>query len=267
MRGLIENRWRALMTGLCFVCFGVGGLIFTVLIIPVMSLLVRNKLEREYAIQRLIQKAFALFVWLMNTLRVMDYEIVGADILRQDRGCMIVANHPSLIDYVLIASRLPQCDCLVKSAIWRNPFMRGVVKAAGYIPNKGDPEVLLKECARRIQRGNVLLVFPEGTRSTPGAPPVLQRGAAQIAIRTRSDLRVVHASTEPAFLTKTCEWYRVPNTRPFFRIIVKNKIDIRTFIGNNLPDSRAARRLNRHLGKVLFPESASEEGETKRCTA
>lgn len=259
----IEKGWRTLMTGLCFVLFGLGGLVIAILIVPVLKLLVRDRTEREYRMQRVIQKAFALFVGTMKFLGVMDYEIVGAEILQKDRGCMIVANHPSLIDYVLIASRLPQCDCLVKAAIWKNPYMKGVVKAAGYIPNKEDPELLLAECSRRLERGNVLLVFPEGTRSTPGEVPVLQRGAAQIAVRTKSNLRVVHASTEPSFLTKTCKWYKVPDTRPFFRIVVKDMIDIQSFLRENVPEPLAARRLNRHLEQVLFPASSTDSGQTK----
>ncbi|MCL4113782.1 UNVERIFIED_CONTAM: hypothetical protein GTU68_003982 [Idotea baltica] len=137
----------------------------------------------------------------MKFTGAIDYRIDGAELLRKDRNCIIVANHPSLIDYVLIASQLPQCDCLVKAAIWENPFMKRIVKAAGYIPNQA-PDDLLERCEERFSRGNVLLVFPEGTRTTPGIEPSLQRGAAQIATRTQTDLRVIHITVSPTFLTK-----------------------------------------------------------------
>ena len=69
-----------------------------------------------------------------------------------------MANHPSLIDYVLIASERPQCDCIVKAEIWNNPLIRRVVKAAGYIPNQA-PEDLISRCAQRFAEGNVLLLL------------------------------------------------------------------------------------------------------------
>ncbi len=93
--------------------------------------------------------------------------------------------------------------------------MKGIVKAAGYIPNR-DPESLLDDCSERLQDGNVLLVFPEGTRTSPGKPSKLQRGAAQIAVRTETDLRLIHITVEPSFLTKEKKWYQVPDTKPFF---------------------------------------------------
>ncbi len=42
--------------------------------------------------------------------------------LRQERGCLVVANHPTLIDYVLLASVMPETDCLVKSALLKKSF-------------------------------------------------------------------------------------------------------------------------------------------------
>ncbi|MCL4123280.1 UNVERIFIED_CONTAM: hypothetical protein GTU68_060962 [Idotea baltica] len=137
----------------------------------------------------------------MHYSRAIRYQFDGAELLKEDKSCLIIANHPSLIDYVLIASQLPQCDCIVKAALWHNPFIRGIVRAAGYIPNR-EPEAFLEECSDKLNSGNVLLVFPEGTRTTPGIKSKLQRGAAQIAVRSESDLRIIHVTVTPSFLTK-----------------------------------------------------------------
>lgn len=182
----------------------------------------------------------------------MDYKITGAERLLEDKNCLILSNHPSLIDYVLIASIRPQCDCLVKASIWNNPFINRVVKAAGYIPNI-DSENILSQCSARLNENNVLLLFPEGTRSTPGKPSVLKRGAAQIAVRTRADIRIVHITVSPSFLTKGRAWYQVPDTKPFFHVEIKGKINVDEFIGSNVTESIAARRLNKRLQSELLP--------------
>ncbi|QTG88723.1 1-acyl-sn-glycerol-3-phosphate acyltransferase [Vibrio furnissii] len=244
--------YRILATGFCFGLFGLGGLVLSFVIIPLIRLTTSDQIQREYRVQRVIQATFNFFCKLMRCTRAIDYRIEGAEHLKQDKNCLIVANHPSLIDYVLIASQLPQCDCLVKSAIWSNPFMKHIVKAAGYIPNE-TPDDLLSLCEDRFERGNVLLVFPEGTRTTPGIESKLQRGAAQIAIRTGRDLRVVHISVVPSFLTKEKKWYQVPDTRPFFLIQVKDKVEVAPFIEQTNNPTSAARRLNRHLAEVIFP--------------
>ena len=156
----LNQYWRVLATGFCFSVFGLGGLALSFIVIPPIRIFVSDQTEREYKVQGAIRYSFNTFCKLMKLSGAIDYEIIGADILQQDRNCLIVANHPSLIDYVLIASQLNRCDCLVKSAIWSNPFMKHIVKAAGYIPNEA-PDDLLALCDERFNKGNVLLIFPE----------------------------------------------------------------------------------------------------------
>ena len=249
---LINKIWRIIATGFCFVLFGLGGLGLSFLVFPIFKFLIKNKEQREIKAQGLIQISFFLFSEIMRLLGAIDYKIVGIEKLKEDKNCLIVGNHPSLIDFVLIASRLKQCNCLVKEAIWHNPFMKGVVTATGYIPNK-DPEVILDSCATILNKGQVLLVFPEGTRTKKNVAPILQRGAAQVAVKTQSDLRVVHITVDPIFLTKEMKWYNVPAKKPLFLIEVKEKIAISDFISDEEPYPVTVRKLNRHLENVIFP--------------
>ncbi|PSU46255.1 1-acyl-sn-glycerol-3-phosphate acyltransferase [Photobacterium frigidiphilum] len=250
----INKLWRVFATGLCFSIFGLGALCLTFIAFPIITISTNNQHQREMRVQSIIQQSFAFFCRTMRFFGAIDYKFTGVETLQQDRNCLIVANHPSLIDYVLIASCIPQCDCLVKASIWHNPFIKGIVKAAGYIPNR-DPESLIEDCNQRLESGNVLLVFPEGTRTTPNKTSKLQRGAAQIAVRTETDLRVIHITVTPSFLTKQKKWYQVPNTKPFFRIEVKGKIAVTPFICEADSATSAARHVNRHLATMLFPPS------------
>ncbi|WP_354622769.1 lysophospholipid acyltransferase family protein [Psychromonas sp. MME2] len=249
----INKLWRIFATAFCFSLFGLGGLTLTFIIFPLLTFSIKEVSQRELQVQKIIQRAFSLFCDTMRFLGALDYRIEGAEKLQLDKNCLLIANHPSLIDYVLIASRLKQCDCLVKAAIWHNPFMKGVVKSAGYIPNNGAQE-LIEHCAKRLNDGNVLLIFPEGTRTTPGKHSVLQRGAAQIAIKTATDIRMIHIHVSPPFLTKETKWYQVPDIKPFFHVQVKDKLSIQPFIDSHLPPSVAVRNLNRHLSDLFPPD-------------
>ncbi len=79
----------------------------------------------------------------------------------------MVANHPSLIDYVMLASVMPETDCMVKSALLKNPFVSGVIRAADYLIND-QADALLPASRQRLQQGDTILIFPEGTRTVPG---------------------------------------------------------------------------------------------------
>ena len=130
----------------------------------------------------------------------------------QRNGLLILANHPTLIDVVLLVSLLPNADCVVKHAVARNPFMRGPVRAAGYVANS-DGAGLVDDCIAAVHAGGNLVIFPEGTRTEPGQPLRLQRGAANIAVRGRLDITPVRITCTPLTLTKGQKWYRVPSRR------------------------------------------------------
>ena len=101
--------------------------------------------------------------------------------------------------------------------------------------------------------GGVLLIFPEGTRSTPGQPLQLQRGAANIAVRCRADLRLVHILCRPGTLTKQVPWYRIPPSRPHFQVSIREKIAIDPFVQDVASPAVAARQLTQFLTKALLP--------------
>src|SRR5206468_133932 len=108
--------------------------------------------------------------------------------------------HPSLIDIVLLLARLPQADCIVKTAARTNPFMRGIVTSTGYLANDhGD--VLVDACADRIRRGRSVVLFPEGTRSPRGGLGRFQRGGSPPICR-----RATNDGSAP--MRPTHEWAR-----------------------------------------------------------
>ena len=70
---------------------------------------------------------------------------------------------------------MPEVDCIVKQALWRNVFLRWPVYWAGYISN-ATGEGLVAACAAALREDRSLMVFPEGTRTRPGQPLAFQRG-------------------------------------------------------------------------------------------
>lgn len=237
--------WRLVATGLCFACFGVGGVLMWVLVFPVLALSVKDAGRRSRLARRVIHLAFRGFVGLMRWSGVLTYEVRGLD--RLDRpGLLILANHPTLIDVVFLISFTSRADCVVKAALLRNPFTRGPVLAAGFICNNAGPP-MLADCIQSVRSGNHLIIFPEGTRSVPGQPLKLQRGAANIAVRGGLPITPVVITCEPSTLTKGEPWWQVPARRPHFRLEVREDICTRDVVAGCSGDPQAARRLTDHL--------------------
>ena len=247
-RARLDHAWRVVGTGVSFAAFGIGGLLLGGLLFPLL-LLVRHTARRRTLARRLVQFSFASHVALMRWLGVMTYEIRGAERLQRN-GLLILANHPTLIDVVLLIAQLPNADCVVKQAVACNPVMRGPVRAAGYVANS-DGAGLIDDCIAAVKAGGNLVIFPDGTRTVPGQPLRLQRGAANIAVRGRLDITPVRITCTPPTLTKGQKWYRVPSRRFHVQLEVGEDLPIAPFLtgADDTPrgDALAARRVTDHL--------------------
>jgi 1-acyl-sn-glycerol-3-phosphate acyltransferase len=105
---------------------------------------------------------------------------------------------------------------------------------------------MLTRCQNSMAAGFPLIVFPEGTRSTPGAEPVFQRGAANIAIRCGVDILPVLITCNPPTLLKGDPWYKIPARKPRFAVEVLSPMTARSVVDPEAPPSLATRQLNRY---------------------
>ena len=237
--------WRVFATGLSFAVFGVGGLLLRVLVFPLLNVLVRQRERRVRAARDIIRCAFRTYVDLMRALGVLRYEITGLEKLERG-GLLILANHPTLIDTVFLMAFVKNADCIVKGALWNNPFTGGPVRAAGYISNAGGAE-LVDDCIASLRRGNNLIVFPEGTRTGVDGVITLKRGAANVAVRGARDITPVLIRCDPPTLGKGEKWWRVPPRRVLLRIDVQDDVGIASFIGDGVSEVLAARQVTEFL--------------------
>jgi 1-acyl-sn-glycerol-3-phosphate acyltransferase len=248
----MERSWRVFAMGLSFAAFGAGALIVNVLLFCTIAAVHRNDMRRQHAARACVRKSFRLFLWLVETLRIVSFDVdePTSRQLAAARGCIVVANHPTLIDVVVLLAYLEQGNCVVKRALWRNPLLSWVVRTAGYIPNK-DAESLVPACGRALERNEALIIFPEATRTVPGEPLRFQRGAASIAVRYGTDVKLVRIECEPVMLVKGRPWYDVPERRPRFVVRFRGSVRARDYLSAGQTVSAAARSLTGDLQKEL----------------
>jgi 1-acyl-sn-glycerol-3-phosphate acyltransferase len=235
--------WRILVTGACFVLFGVGGLILGLIVFPLVLLLPGRPARRRARTRGLVQRAFRLFVATMSGLGGVSYQIRGRERLGRP-GQLIIANHPTLVDVVFIVAFTPAPACVVKAALFANPFTRRVVRAAGYISN-APTESMIELAIKALRSGDTLVMFPEGTRTRPGQPMAFHRGAASVAVHGASVLTPIYIRVDQPLLHKTQPWYRVPPRRPHISIEVGADTDLEPY--RHQPPPKASRQLNAWL--------------------
>lgn len=218
MKG-IGRLWRSVVITLCFVVFGVGGMLISAVLMALLMLLPGPAAASRARARSVIGFCFRLLVRTLVCSGCMRLETRELGRLARAHGSLVLANHPTYGDVVVLISLMPQANCVVKGALWRNPFYWGIVRAAGYI-NNASPESVIDACAEALRQGQTLLLFPEGTRTTPGQALRFQRGAAHVALRTGAAVTPVLIRCNPPTLTKHSPWWVAPE-RPFtFRVDV-----------------------------------------------
>lgn len=246
MIAAVNYYWRMLMTGACFLLFSTGGAVGSFTVFPALRLMPGGPGERERRVRWMICRFFGLMVALLRISGVMRLETRGLERLQRAGGVLVLANHPSLLDVVVLLSAMPRATCVVKDEWWANPFIAGVVRAAGYIRNS-EPEQVLEDCDRALAGGAAVIVFPEGTRTRPNEPLKFLRGAAHIAVKSGRPIVPVLLQCDPPTLTKGSSWHHIP-PRPFcFRVIVRDELAPQRLADLREPPVIAARRLTRAL--------------------
>lgn len=242
----LNRTWRRAATGLCFAVFGIGGLLLSISVLPLQRLLIRQPQQRQLAARLMVQRSFRAFIGMMRWVGVFNFDFPAQQQLKAMRGCVVIANHPCLIDVVALIAILPKPTCVVKSHLWRNPFMRGVIQSTGYISN-AEPDGLIADCQRAIAAGDNLIIFPEGTRTGVDGQLHFQRGAAHLALRTEAPIAALWIDCQPVTLTKGEAWYQSPKQKPTLSIRYLRQIDTEPF--RALTPSIAARRLTEQLNQ------------------
>lgn len=236
---------RIAATGFMFALFGLGSLVTFGVVLPFRLTFVRRGVPRDLIAQRLVHQSLRLFVRIGTALGVWSVEAHHTERLVLGPA-LVVANHPTLLDAVLLLAHMPQADCIVKRAAWRNPFLRRVVSAAAYIPND-TAEDLVARCSERLSAGRSVILFPEGSRSPLEGMREFQRGAAHIALASGCCVVVALLYCDPPALKKGQAWYAQPNERMRFRLEVDPPIRNLTEGVDTLPRSLAARRVTQKL--------------------
>lgn len=101
---------------------------------------------------------------------------------------IIIANHQSFIDLIILMAQTPKLVIVVKTWVWHNPFFGLIIRAAGYLHVQDGIETIQKKVQQRIQEGYSILIFPEGTRSVDLEIHPFKKGAFHLAKELNLDI-------------------------------------------------------------------------------
>ena len=245
----LNRLWRWLGTSLCYLQFGVCTLILS-LVFSLLSLLPSPTERKKNWIRATVSRSCRFYLNTMSSLGLIRYSIQPEHRI-QPQGKLIIANHPTLLDAFFILGMCDNLCCITKSALWKNPFTAAIVRMADYIAN--DSEDFIEQAQQRLNAGESLLIFPEGTRNHYDHQLDFKRGAANIALRAQCELLPMVIHCRPRAMQKGEKWYRTPASVPHFSLETLAAIRPQEHINTQAPITLQYRQLTAYLREFYRP--------------
>jgi 1-acyl-sn-glycerol-3-phosphate acyltransferase len=200
--------------------------------------------------QFMIMLGFRWFIGVMRATGVLRVDLRALDELRHDAGIVIAPNHPTMLDAVLIISRLPRVVCITKASLWDSWTLGGGIRLASYMPNDA-PLPMIRRAAEAIRSGSQLLIFPEGSRTVQ--PPVdrLHRSFALMAKAAGAPVQTVLIEADSPYLRKGWPLFR----RPVLPLVFRVRLGERFVVGADAEAS--VDRVERHFRAELPPRQGA----------
>lgn len=157
------------------------------------------------AISSIYRGFWTLAAW----LGLMRLDAGSLDVLRRDAGLIVAANHPTMLDALLVVARLPRGVCIMRAGLMRNPFLGAGARLARYLRND-TPCKMISSAVSVLRQGGQIVWFPEGTRSVRTPINPFRRGVTLVAQRAGVPIQTVLIESTPAYLGKGWPIWRAP---------------------------------------------------------
>ena len=164
-----------------------------------------------------IMSAFRIYTIFLELFCACRFDLASLDKLRNQGPLILVANHPSLLDVVMIVSRLPNAVCVMKAQLMDNILFGAAARLARYIRNDSALNMVRDACGE-LQRGAQLVIFPEGTRTTRFPINSCLPTAGLIAKRSGAPVQALCIEFSTPYLGKQWPLFRRPELPLSFRI-------------------------------------------------
>lgn len=192
----------------------------------------------------------SLYTWLNPAWRVV---IEGREKIRRGVAYVMVANHQSLLDILVLFRLFAHFKWVSKVENFRVPFIGWNMRLNRYIPlRRGDGESIrqmMAACEATLAAGSPVMIFPEGTRSTDGRLKAFKHGAFTLAQRTKcAILPIVVTGTSRALPKRGF----VLRGRHAIRVRVLDEIPAESFAGETVEQltARVRERIAAELEKM-----------------
>ena len=182
--------------------------------------------------------------------KIIRINFQNKDRLKDIKGKIIVANHPTYIDILILIANMKNTLCVAKKELKKNFFMANIVKTA-YIVNDENNLEFINEAKNALDSRFNIIIFPTGTRTEENKELKLHKGASNLAVQCNKDIIPVYINCSRKFLAKGQKVYDAGQDIIDFDITINETIKIEEINGLNLTEIQKRNRINEIIKKRI----------------
>lgn len=222
MTTVLKRAYEYLATYGLLAILAVIILVWTVLALILLPPLPRR--WRRATARYAMMKGFRLFSCMLTGAGAYELDLAALETLRGGPPVILAPNHPTSIDAILFLTRHPDLTCILKPELMGNFFLGPGARLAGFI-RSDPPRRMIREAVAELERGGLVLLFPEGTRTTRAPLNPLTGSAGVIARHARVAVQLAIIETDSPYLSKGWPILKVPRLPIRYRVRLGRRLE------------------------------------------
>lgn len=167
----------------CFLYFLCGCILLQLYMLPILVLPLKRE-QKKLAVHKMIYWIIRIYLYTVN-VKIVRENPLGET---YKKPALIIANHQSFIDILLMLSTSPKIVMMTKHYVWQSPIFGWIVRYADFFSAGNGYENLEEKLKERVAEGYSVMVFPEGTRSADCSIQRFHKGAFYLADLLKLDI-------------------------------------------------------------------------------
>lgn len=177
LSGLLVTVW---FFGLFVVgCLLMMGIALLLILLPV------KRWKKKQLFSRIMMYMLRIF---LKAAWIARRENVNSENETFEKPAVIIANHQSFVDILVMLSLAPKLVMVTNRWVWHSPVFGKIVQYADFVQTEDGYEKVLHHLRDKVAQGYSVVVFPEGTRSADCQVHRFHKGAFYLAEKLQLDI-------------------------------------------------------------------------------
>lgn len=231
--------------------FGAGAVILRYSAMLIVLIFIKDRGKQLKICSNILRHVWKFYLLLLKICRLVQIKLNDKEKIKNIKGSIIVANHPSLLDIVILTALIPYTTCFAAEKNGRNIFFKSTADLL-FIVKSGNIEEWIAKASKFAEQEFNIVIFPAGSRHAIDEHPRLHRGAALLAQKIEKNIEVLKIENSFDFLAKNKPAYRISKEPVKYTISYAGAIDVKALMKKCTDEAELHSLITKQMSGYLY---------------